>query len=93
MKDDGILMAKVERVLQPAFEFITVANKIDFDDNILQCMTYFINAQEEISETMGILFHMIKNSFEKNNFIFKEFFNLIRAYCKHGRQFLEADVS
>jgi hypothetical protein len=75
--------------MRPAFELITVSENIDFDDSILKTMAFFINAETKISETMVILFPLIRKTFDKHSMIYKEFFNLVKAYCKYGKTFLE----
>ncbi len=49
-KPEGL--ALFERTMQPAFEFLQQADKIEFDDSILKTMAFFINREEQISETM-----------------------------------------
>ena len=76
-------LSKLETKLQPAFEYITYAKKIDFDEDILRTMTYFIQTMEYVSPTMEILFDNIQYSYQKDG-IFKAFFNCVYAYCKYG---------
>ena len=42
-------LIELEYKLQPAFEYITHAKKIDFDEDILRIMTYMMKKMEYIS--------------------------------------------
>lgn len=87
------VLRRFEITLQPAFAFLEHSKDIEFEDSILKSMTFFINKEEGVSETMQILFPLIRNAYEKTHCINKELFDLIKAYAKHGRDFLLAEPS
>ena len=78
----------IEEELKYLFGLLSDPSRIEFDDDIIKAMKIIIINSNWISNTMQILFPYLKNSFEKQKFVFSELYEIIKAYWKISKEFV-----
>mmetsp|Transcript_18606 Transcript_18606/g.18288 ORF Transcript_18606/g.18288 Transcript_18606/m.18288 type:complete len:175 (+) Transcript_18606:1365-1889(+) len=88
--EEFVLNATQELTDKLKFMFGNLAepSRIDFDDDIVKAMRILINSSKRVSDDMKILFPYLENTFKKNNYIYGELFDLIKAYIKNDKAFI-----
>jgi hypothetical protein len=65
----------MEEELKPIFRLLSTPDVIDFDDDVVKSMRIIINGTKTVSQTMKDLFPYLKNTFDKQKFIYTELFD------------------
>jgi hypothetical protein len=82
----------VEETLLPLFEYLVAPSNIDFDDDIMFCLTSLMKKSKVVSPTLRKIFPYLPQFQIKYKGIFGNLLQTINSYLMYGKDFFESSV-
>jgi len=82
----------VEETLLPLFEYLVAPSNIDFDDDIIFCLTSLMKKSKVVSPTLRKIFPYLPQFQIKYKGIFGNLLQTINSYLMYGKDFFESSV-
>jgi importin-8 len=83
----------IEETLLPLFEYLVTPSLIDFDDDIIFCLTSLMKKSKVVSPTLRKIFPFLPKFQLKYKGIFGNLLQTINSYLMYGKDFFENSVS
>lgn len=82
----------IEETLLPLFEYLVAPSNIDFDDDIIFCLTSLMKKSKVVSPTLRKIFPYLPKFQMKYKGIFGNLLQTINSYLMYGKDFFEGSV-
>lgn len=81
-------LAIIEESIKPLLEFLAQPGSIDFDDDLLFCISSIIKKSKVVSQTMRVVFPYLDPLHKKYKGIFGNLLETLNYYIFYGKDFL-----